>query len=254
MVALNAPVIGDNNWSNFVRPPRGFSKGYRGMWEPGCAAPKTFADIGIPLIPESEWDDRIRQHEIDQTREYDLSMAMGLPCKDQNGTNYCWVNSPTYCCDVIRLRETGRVIRHSPASAGAPIKNFSNSGGWGSQALEHFKANGLNLTEDWPDNAIKRSYYTDENREKAKVNIVLEYFKLDSWVEMGSCILAGIPTANGYNWWSHEVTGAVLKLQSHDLLIRNSWSMSWGDKGYGWLTGSRRIPNDCVAITAMMPI
>lgn len=247
------PVIGDSNYINFMLQGR---RGYFGMFEKpeDKLKAKTFEDLGIPLIPESEWDDHIRQLEQNKATLYDLCTQSNLPCLDQNGTNYCWVNAPTHCCEVIRLVETGKVFSYSPASAGAPIKGFRNVGGWGSQALEYFKLNGLNETKDWPANAINRNYYTETNKEKARNNLTLEWFVLRNWEERVSCILAGVPTADGYNWWSHEVCGMGITLQKHDLIIRNSWGMSWGDKGFGTLTGSKKHADESVAIAAMRPI
>lgn len=250
-------VIDDSNWQRWTNPivdgQRRLS-GYWGMWESQTVrgAAKTFQDlIDIPLIPESEWDDRIDQLERDKATIKDLCQGCELHVLDQNGTNYCWINAPTFCCMVTRLQETSRAIRYSPASGGAPIKNFANRGGWGSQALEWFKKNGVNLQDDWPPNAINRQYYTDENKEKAKRHITLEYFKLDNWHETGSCILAGVPVAVGYNWWSHEVTGVGVVKGSHDLVIANSWGRKWSDDGYGVLKGQKKIPDDAVAIVAM---
>jgi len=236
--------------------PANCGRGYQGMWETPelRAAAGSFSDIGVPLIPEREWDDRIRQIEKDQATIPELCDAFGLDVLNQGRTNYCWINAPARCAEIIRLQETGRVLSYSPASAGGPIKGFRNVGGWGSQGLAYMRENGMNLTEDWPDNAISRSYFTAENREKAKRHVVLEYYVIESWEEMGSCILAGIPTANGYPWWGHEVTGVQLKTGDHDLVIDNSWGTGWGDRGRGVLRGRRKIAADCVAITAMMPL
>lgn len=247
-----APVIDDNN---YVRHIHGGRRGYFGMFErpEDKAVCKSFKDMGIPLLPESEWDDIIRELEKFESTLVHLCKDMQLDHKDQNRTNYCWVNAPTHCCEIIRLVETGQKISYSPASVGAPIKNFRNNGGWGSQALEYFKTHGLNLTEDWPDNAISRSYYTDENQQKKQRHKTVEYFYLDTWQERVSCILAGIPTADGYNWWGHEVTGAHITLRDHDLIIRNSWA-NYGDYGFGTLSGSRKYANDSVAIVSMEPL
>lgn len=246
-------IITDDNYQQFI--PQG-ARGYQGMWESAeaKARAKSFGDLGIPLIPEKDWDDIIDQLEKDQATLVELANRLGLPCLNQGGTNYCWVNAPTHCCEYLRLIETGRVFSYSPASAGAPIKSFRNVGGWGSQALEYFKEYGLNETKDWPANSISRTYYTAENREKALANVALEYYTLESWAERGSCILAGYPTADGYPWWSHEVCGVGIVKGSHDLVIRNSWGMSWGDKGFSTLTGRRKQAGDSVAITAMRPL
>jgi len=236
--------------------PQNHGRGYRGMWESdeakGLAG--SFGDIGVPLIPESDLDDHIRQIELDHATIPELCDEFRSPVKNQQSTNYCWINAPTRCAEIIRLRETGEVVSYSPASAGGPIKSFRNVGGWGSQGLRYMRESGINESTDWPDNAISRRYYTDENRAKALANVVLEYYVIETWQEMCSCIVAGIPTANGYSWWSHEVTGVQLKLKSHDLVIDNSWGTGWGDRGRGVLSGRRKIPGDCVAITAMMPV
>jgi len=247
------PVITDGNYQQFISQG---ARGYQGFWlsDEDKKACKTFGDLGIPLIQESEWDEVMDQLEKAKATIYDLTIARNLPCKDQGRTNYCWVNAPTHCCEIVRLMETGRSISYSPASAGAIIKGFRNVGGWGSQALDYFREYGLNLSEDWPDNAIDRRYYTAENQAAKAEHKTLEFYVLASWQERVSCLLAGIPTADGYSWWGHEVIGAGIVKQSHDLLIRNSWSMQWGDRGYGTLTGNRRFADDSVAITAMTPL
>lgn len=246
-------VINDSNYVNFIHQGR---RGYWGMFRQPAerAACKTFEDLGISLIPKDEWDDRVRTLEREQATIKQLCIEMNLPCLNQANTNYCWVNAPTHCCEIMRLLENGIVVSYSPASAGAPIKNFRNVGGWGSEALEYFKANGLNFTSDWPANAINRSYYTSTNRERAAKHQTVEYFILNSWEERVSCILSGIPIADGYNWWSHEVNGVGIVAGSHDLIIRNSWGMSWGEHGFAVLSGSRKYADDSIAIAAMEPM
>lgn len=246
---MNLPIITDQNYLSFLHQGR---RGYWGMFK-GPQQVKTFQDLNIPLIPKNEWDDRINELEKNESTIQDMCNYFNLPCLDQGSTNYCWVNAPTHCCEIIRLLETGQNFSYSPASAGAPIKNFRNVGGWGNEALEYFKKNGLNLTSDWPANQIDRKNYTQENREKALKHKTIEYFVLNSWEERVSCILSGIPIADGYNWWAHEVCGVGLVKGSHDLVIRNSWGMSWGDKGFAILSGTRKMADDSVAIAAMQP-
>ena len=247
------PVITDGNYHGFLEQGH---RGYLGMFESDedRRESKTFGDLGIPLIKEADWDDIIDELEKQGATLPQFCKSLGLPCLDQGGTNYCWVNASTHCAEIVRLGETGRVFGYSPASVGAPIKGFRNLGGWGSQALTYMRENGVNLAEDWPANKISRGYYTDDNQAKKKAHTVLEYFVLESWEERGSCILAGKPTADGYSWWSHEVCGVGIVKKSHDLIIRNSWGMDWGDQGFATLTGSRKQATDSVAICAMKPL
>ena len=248
-------IINDSNYREHVVPPNERGKGYMGMWKPGHRPPGTFAGLGIPLIPKSEWAARIDKQEELSTNLYHFAISNNLPCKDQGNTNYCWINAPAYCADLIRLIQCPwEVPSHSPASVGGPIKGFANRGGWGSEGLEYMREFGMNLTQDWPDNAIDRRYYTEANKQKAMASRVLEYFVLTNWEEVVSCILSLVPVALGYNWWSHEVSGVRLADGGDRLGIRNSWGMGWGDRGHGWLEGNKRMPDDAVAIVSLQPV
>lgn len=63
-----------------LRRPFGAARAYEGVAQP---FPKEL------LIPRSEWQARIQEREERKARAYDLIVRAGLPCKDQNGTNYC---------------------------------------------------------------------------------------------------------------------------------------------------------------------
>jgi hypothetical protein len=112
---------------------------------------------------------------------------------------------------------------------------------------------GVNRTADWPANAIDRRYATEDNAQKKLEFLVLEYFVLRSLEERVSCWLAGIPTADGYNWWSHEVTGVDPVWVNSRLALRsrNSWGMDYGDRGFFVLEGSKMMADDSVAIVSL---
>jgi hypothetical protein len=181
-----------------------------------------------------------------------FALKNNIPCKDQNGTNYCWINAPVHCVEVVRCLQGMPYTSLSPASAGGPIKNFRNYGGWGTEGLRWMAEHGVCPTAQWPDNAINRSYYTDANKK-----LMLNYRTLE-WDDIQRQMLAvatvilvlGRPVAVGYNWWSHEVTIYDPIFKGGRLVgwrIRNSWSMSWGDKGFGILEGRKAEPDDCVS-------
>lgn len=246
---VNRLITGDLN-------PENCGRGLRGMFENGLEANACgrFGDIGVPLIPEIDWDDIIAQKEKDEATIPDLCDDFGMGVKNQYRTNYCWIFAPARCMEIIRLQELGEIVRYSPASVGCLIKNFRNIGGWGSQGLNFMKVKGMNLSEDWPDTAIDRRYNTSENAEKKLLHIALEYYYLETWEERVSCILAGIPTADGYPWWGHEVTGVHVTQRSHDLVIDNSWGKGWGTQGRGILRGRKKYAGDSIAITSITPM
>lgn len=247
-------IINDENYhlytGNVIVDGEAMSRGMEGMFQRPDESYRGFeglADYGVTMIPESEWGDRIREQDRLESHLEAYINDMKLPCKDQNGTNYCWIFGVTGCAEVMNLRQTGQCVSLSPASGGAQIKNYRNVGGWGDEALDWIVEHGLNLSEDWPDTAINRRYATRENKEKALNNRAVEYFKLRSWQEVVSCVLNQIPVAAGYNWWRHLVYIARI-MQNLDARIRNSWKASWGENGFATLAGRKKFPDGAVAI------
>lgn len=212
----------------------------------------------IPLIPRSEWTVRIQQMEQTKTRLSDLLLRAGIPSKDQDGTNYCWANAPTTCIETLRCVNGDPYVPLSPASVAAPIKNFRNQGGWGGEALEYIVAHGIASTEFWPEAAIKKQYWTEEEKANAMLHIVTEWLELRSrnFDQLMTCLLLRIPVAIGLNWWSHEIAAidpVVISTNKFGVRFRNSWSDSYGSKGFSILNESKATPDDAVAPLTTLP-
>lgn len=214
--------------------------------------------LGVPIVPKDEWVDRIEEMEKTKTRLSDIVLRAGLPCKDQNGTNYCWINAPVHCVEVVRVLQNESMVILSPASCGAKIKNFRNVGGWGTEGLEFIVKYGVVPASMWPENAISRKYDKAEAWKEAEKYKVTEWWDLkpEDEVELFSALFHRVPVAVGYNWWGHEVTAydpVHLGDGKFGVRIRNSWGMQWGDRGFSVLTGRKMIPDDAVAPRVAIP-
>lgn len=252
------PVIGDGYSGTASDPPVGQSKGLDITLRPrGDSVYGSLAQAFPPnlIVPRSEWQARIQEREEKKQRLQDIADQAGLPCKDQNGTNYCWINAPVHCLELVRVRQNEPTVILSPASAGAQIKNFQNRGGWGKEGLEWIVDKGVAPISMWPANAINRKYLTPETTQESLKYRVTEWWEIKprNLDELISALFLG-PVAVGLNWWEHEVTyyDPIWVDGTIACRIRNSWAMTWGDRGYGILQGSKMLADDAVMARVAM--
>jgi hypothetical protein len=207
------------------------------------------------LIPRHEWQARIEELKERRARNIDLIRHAKLPHKNQGRTNYCWINAPVHCMEIMRLRQNidpGNPLELSSSWAGSIIKGGRNVGGWGRQAIAFLAEHGTVPTYVCGNNDQSRRHNTAANRRTALQYRVADGFELRprNLDQMVSLLLRGIPLAGGYNWWGHEVTLSDADWIDNEIavIIRNSWQ-GWGDFGFGILQGSRMLADDLVAVS-----
>lgn len=263
-------IISDRNYLQHVNPPSGFSRGLQArdrsrhpFGSMGFAAP-----FDLPLIPRSEWPDRIADMERTKSRLSDLVLQAGIISKDQRSTNFCWFNAVTTAVETIRCVMGQPYVPLSSASGACIVKNFRNEGGWGGEALEQVVSAGICSEEKWPNAAIDRKYYTEEAKAEALLYRCLEWYDLKerAFDQLTTCNLNRLPVPIGLNWWSHEVcamdavnlTTNKKSSQFYGLGTvfgnrpRNSWSDTYGEKGFFVLTESKATPDDACCPRAMI--
>lgn len=246
----NEPFQIDTTWHT----PPGMSKGRipRDYGRTPFGALPGASPFDIPLIPRSEWPDRIADMERTKSRLSDVVLDAGIPSLDQNGTNYCWCNAVVTAIVTLRAVMGLPYVALSPASVAAPIKNYSNQGGWGGEALDYIVKNGVAAASIWPANAIKKQYDTPEMRINAALHKVTEWYELEAgnFDQLVTCNLLRIPSPIGLNWWSHEVCAmdaVMLGPNQFGIRIRNSWTDTWKDHGFDVLPENKATPDDAVA-------
>jgi hypothetical protein len=141
---------------------------------------------------------------------------------NQNPTNYCWCYGVVHAFMIQRLLSGAPFFRFSPYSVACIVKNFSNNGGWGSQANAQMVKEGVSTEEFWPMekpgmtssqrsaanmNAIRNGrQYLAGSRANAALHKITEYDDIPqrSWAHKMACLCVPLPIASGYNRIGHE--------------------------------------------------
>ena len=212
----------------------------------------------IKLIPKSDWSQRIKEQARLKAR---LSDARGsIPSLDQNGQGFCWAYSTTSVVTILRAINNQPYKRLSAHAVACKIKNFRDEGGWCGLSAKFQKETGCPTIDQWPEKSMSRANDRPEVWENAALHKVTEdwvdltrdvYDQNLSFEQLATCLLIGIPCAVDFSWWSHSVCALDLvevESGSYGLLILNSWTDAWSDRGTGILRGRKALPDSAVAL------
>jgi hypothetical protein len=212
----------------------------------------------MPLIPRSEWSDRLKEQERTKSRLSDIRGS--IPSLDQNGQPYCWAYSTTSAVMVLRAAGNQPYVRLSAHAVGCKIKGFREEGGWCGLSAKFQREQGCPSVQFWPEKSMSRANDKPEVWANAALHKVTEdwvdltrnvYDQNLTFDQVATCLLSGVPCAVDFNHWSHSVAALDLvevEAGSFGLRIWNSWGDSWSDRGMGVLRGSKAIPNGAVAL------
>lgn len=238
------PVIGDHNWQDAVgqlqaiaRPelpnedcsPSGFIPRDEVAQPLGSGVGTvTLPQWALSQYPRETWKERIEELAAKKMRIQDILAAAcdratnPFICLNQNPTNYCWCYAVIHAIMILRELSGEPFFRMSPYSVACIVKNFSNNGGWGSQANEQCVRAGVATEEFWPMehprmssserssanmSAIRNGrQYLESSRANAALHRTVEFWDLKprNWAEKIACLLIPMPVASGYNWMGHE--------------------------------------------------
>lgn len=261
--------IDDDNWFEHLPGHTHFSGGLQARDYSACpvgylACAKPF---DLPLIPRDEWRERLadrkgRNATLRSVRDRGMYGSQ-IPSRDQDGYGYCWAHSSVSACLLVRAINNQPYADLSAFSVAAPIKNFRNQGGWGSQSLEWIAEKGVATSRTWPQQSMNRGNVNAAMWADAAEHRVTEWMDLDPGSDQFidqyvTCLLSGIPVVADRNWWWHSTADTDLEeidpadpIRSIVSWTWNSWGDGWSERGMGQIKGRRAIPDGAIAPRVM---
>lgn len=205
----------------------------------------------LPLIPRSEWPERIADLEKSKGRVSDYrargNNGKRIPPLDQNGKGYCWAHSTTQAVQLQRAINNLPYVGLSAYSVACIIKSYADEGGWCGESLAFLAKTGVASEAYWPQRSMERSNDNAKTRENMALHKVTEgFYDLSaalydqhlSFEQEITCALLCIPQANDYDWWGHSVCimDAVngqsqfhmTRTESGKLMQLSDFDLAWG--------------------------
>lgn len=208
----------------------------------GLAGVPVFAEH-VPLIPESEWADRIRH--MTENKLWIGDRWQSDPKADfQNGYGFCWAYSLAQSVMAVRAAQGLPFVQLSPESLAEDV-NYRNEGNYLDSALAYAAKYGIATRATVPQHKIKESQWNPAYKEERKLYIPLEWWDLGGqsvWKETVTALLMGHGCYVGLDWWSHAIWYDRLRIGSSGKVEVHTPN-SHGPGEDVWLSGSKAVPS-----------
>ena len=241
-------IIDDTNWRQFLdeeeaagRPAKGaLPRGLDGR-KPLSVSTRVFSE-DVPLIPESEWADRIRY-----MTEHKLFLGDRIQfdprAHSQNGLNYCWAYSLAQGVEAELVRNGQPFSLLAPESLGEDVR-WRNAGNYLDSAITYAAQHGIARRKYVPQHEINSSKFDPEWKNDRANFVPLEWWDLGGrnvWAQTVTALLSGFGCYVGLDWWSHAVWYGKLVLDGNRIGVWTPNSHGPGEDRI--LYGSRAVPS-----------
>lgn len=208
---------------------------------------------GIPLIPRSEWPQRIADRIREKAQLSDIRMSAGpgggpVPSLDQGPIGYCWAHSTAHAVMLDRMVRLLPYIPLSAYSVAATIKTGRDEGGWCGLSAQFMVQYGIAEQSVWPQGNRDHRLFARDDVKASMANHKIT----GDWVDLAAAVydrnlsfdmditllLSNIPGPRDYNHWGHSVCGldpvdgetqrTVTRGDNGKLLQLTEFDLVWG--------------------------
>lgn len=209
-------------------PPPGQRRGLIESAKPIHIQAPALGDV-FEVIAESDWPEVIADQDAARLRPYIWTIL------NQGSVGSC--ASEGICGTVMCRREiAGRPrVKLSPYAVYGRVNGGSDRGSTLDANLDYMMRYGAPSQDVWPRSKGWRTRPSEAAMENSLRHRVLEVARIRNKEEFGSALIYGLPVYFGYS--GHAIFGAD-PIDRNRFRFPNSWSVNWGDDGFGTLSYS----------------
>jgi hypothetical protein len=189
--------------------------------------------FSMPLIPRSEWKERIAEKTANKSWLKDRIERDGIKRKQQSTYPWCHAAAPVGAAELARVVAGMKFVELSIASVGGPVTGWRMQGAYIYDDLKQCEKVGIAETSVFPDLTTDRKLWTPAVEANAAKHRV-KGMDLDpnAWDQYVTACLADIATVYGVYDWGHATMGAVKAYWVNgqvELEAANNWGDDWND-------------------------
>lgn len=200
----------------------------------------------------------LTEMKVQQSRLSDVKRVQKIRSSHQGNTSQCWAHSVVNIVRLIRALNGQPAVDLTASSLGQRI-NGGDGGGWSGQAMEFICEKGIVPTSMWPENTFGRRLVTPEAEAAAMDYRVTEFWDLQTWDELISCLcMHGTGASGGWNHLGHAM--AIIDAEVIDGAVAIRVWDSYGDDsrdepgGTYLMRGRNANPDDMCATRAVTAV
>jgi hypothetical protein len=253
-------IIDDDNAYQFILPVSQTGYEARDYERTPYGSVGAAPPADIELIPYEQWPDIIADLERTKSTLKDIWADSKIGVLNQKDYPFCHGFAAIMAVLIQAEKQGLPYVELSASSVAAPVTNYTKAGAWIGRDLKQIVNVGVAPVSLIPMLTHRKSDFPQGWENEAAKHKVTEFAELRprDFQQQGSAILQGHGVSVGQSHWSHAVVQVCVRDMDkskkstdpnrYGLELINSWSETWGDRGFAIQVGSKKYADEAYIV------